>query len=107
MPYPLYFTTILPSMVQGGSPMALVSPPTPPDIDPPSGPTANVPPYTNEIGPNITQVLQAPSTLPGVAPPSGPSGNLAQYTNEIGPSITQVVANNPTTLTANGVARTG
>ncbi len=93
---------IPPSMVQGGSPMALPSPPTPPGIAPPSGPTCNLPPYTTEIGPGITQVLSSPPVASGTAPPTGPSGNLAPYTTEIGPSIVQVIADNPTTRNANG-----
>ena len=97
--YPGY---LAPTMVTGGSPMALISPPTPPGIAAPEGPFANLPQYTNQIGPNITQVLEAPATLPGVAAQVGPSGNLAQYVSEIGISITQVVADNPTTLRANG-----
>lgn len=102
--YPGY---IAPSMVQGGSPMVLDSPPTPPDIAPPSGPTCDLPPYTTEIGPSITQVLTPPPVATGTALPTGPSGNLPQYTTEIGSNITQVISDNPTVLDANGTGVSG
>lgn len=97
--YPGY---ISPSMVQGGSPMVLDSPPTPPGIAVPTGPTCNLPQYTTEIGSSITQVLTPPPVASGTAPPAGPSGNLPQFTTEIGSNITQVISDNPTVLDANG-----
>ena len=98
--YPGYLP---PTFVTGGSPMALVSPGTLPGIAvPPVGPFSNSPQYTNQIGPNIVQAGVSPGVPPGVAAPVGPSGDLAQYVNQIGSNIVQVVADNPTTLRANG-----